>query len=134
MSRWVRFPTGAFCRSEKYTVFRGRSEREILLASTVLCQKEKLRGRNQPITTAKLATFLQSIEAQEVLLRQQLSDLAGRTAWNALQAYPEPFNPEDEALMGSINSALSTKAGGQPLESISESVSQNSDIQTYGDF
>ena len=64
------------CRSEKYAVFHGRSEREIMLTSTILRQKDKLHGRNQPVTTAKLAAFLQSIESQEVLLRQQLADLA----------------------------------------------------------
>jgi hypothetical protein len=124
----------ALCRSEKYAVFRGRSEREIMLASTVLRQKDKLHSRNQPITTTKLAAFLQSIEAQEVLLRQQLADLAGRTAWEALQAYPKAFNPRAETPMNSVAPALPTQSSVQPLEASSEIAPQNLDIQTYGDF
>jgi transposase InsO family protein len=128
LGRW------AFCRSEKYAVFHGRSEREIMLASTILSQKDKLHGRNQPITTAKLAAFLQSIEAQEVLLRQQLADLAGRTSWEALQTYPGPYNPKAETPANRRDFALPTSASVQPLETFSEASTQNLDIQTYGDF
>jgi hypothetical protein len=123
----------ALCRSEKYAVFHGRSEREIMLASSILRQKDKLHGRNQLITTAKLAAFLQSIEAQEVLLRQQLADLAGRAAWEALQAYPRPFNLKAETPINRIP-APPNQAGVQPVEVSSEGATQNLDIQTYGDF
>jgi putative transposase len=111
-----------FCRSEKYAVFHGRSEREIMLASSILRQKDKLHGRNQRISTAKLAAFLQSIEAQEVLLRQQLADLAGRSALGDLQAYK------------GVNSALPAQDGVQAEETLSEGAAQNLDIKTYGDF
>jgi hypothetical protein len=105
-----------------------------MLASTILRQKDKLHGRNQPITTAKLAVFLQSIEAQEVLLRQQLADLAGRTALEALQACPGSFNPHAEPPMNRVDPALPTQASVQPSETFSEGTPQNLDIQTYGDF
>ncbi|HEY0322536.1 MAG TPA: hypothetical protein VGC66_16390 [Pyrinomonadaceae bacterium] len=124
----------ALCRSEKYAVFHGRSEREIMLASTILRQKDKLHGRNQSITTAKLAAFLQSIEAQEVLLRQQLADLAGRTALEALQAYSGSFNPQVEPPTNRVDPALPIQASVQPSETFSEGAPQNLDIQTYGDF
>jgi hypothetical protein len=122
------------CRSEKYSVFHGRSEREIMLASTIMRQKDKLHGRNQPITTAKLAAFLQSIEAKEVLLRQQLADLAGRTAWEALQAYPDPYNSKAETPIEREVSALSTTTSVQPPETSSEASPQNLAVQTYGDL
>jgi putative transposase len=122
----------AFCRSEKYSIFHGRSEREIMLASTILCQKNKLHNQNQSITTAKLATFLQSIEAQEVLLRQQLADLAGRNAWEALQTYSG--NPRTEVSADGVHPALPAQDKVPPSEAISENTRQNLDLQTYGDF
>ncbi|MDT5268832.1 MAG: putative transposase [Acidobacteriota bacterium] len=70
--RWVE------ARSDYYASFRNRTEREIMLASEELRQRYKLHSKRSKITAKRLAEFLQSVEAEEVLLHQRLSDLAAR--------------------------------------------------------
>lgn len=66
--RWVT------CYSEHYAVFRGRSERELMLASAELRARRKQHGKQVSLGAARLARFLQSVEAEETLLRQRLAD------------------------------------------------------------
>ncbi len=68
--RWVR------CLSEHHARFAGRSEREIRLASAELRRRHQRHGRQLPITARKLADFLASLEAEEVLLEQRRRDAA----------------------------------------------------------
>lgn len=70
--RWVE------ARSDYYAAFRNRSEREVMLASEELRQRYRLHSKRSKLTAKKLAEFLQSVEAEEVLLHQRLSDLAAR--------------------------------------------------------
>lgn len=70
--RWVE------AYSEYNSVFRNRSEREMMLASEELRRRHKLHSSRSKITARKLAEFLQSVEAEEVLLHQRLADLAAR--------------------------------------------------------
>jgi hypothetical protein len=70
------FVKGAWltCHSEHYQAFRGRTEREVMLASSEL---RKRQSRGLAIFNAsakKLACFLTSVEAQEILLMQRLHD------------------------------------------------------------
>ncbi|HEX8144769.1 MAG TPA: TnsA endonuclease N-terminal domain-containing protein [Pyrinomonadaceae bacterium] len=62
------------CYSEKYAVFHGRSEREILIATAELRKRQLQHSRRFNITAAQVACFLESIEAEEVLLRQRATD------------------------------------------------------------
>jgi transposase InsO family protein len=68
----------AECHSEHYVVFHGRSEREVMLASQELRRTRQQHSQQLSITAAKLANFLQSVEAQEVLLQQRLTDAESR--------------------------------------------------------
>jgi putative transposase len=70
--RWVE------ARSDYYAAFHNRSEREMILASEELRQRYKLHSKRSKLTAKRLAEFLQSVEAEEVLLHQRLSDLATR--------------------------------------------------------
>jgi hypothetical protein len=67
--QWVR------CHSEHYAVLKGRSEREIMLATQELRRRYHNHSAAFPVTARHLAGFLQSVEAEEVLLSQRLSDL-----------------------------------------------------------
>jgi hypothetical protein len=82
------------CHSEHYTVFRGRSEKEIRLASQELRRIRQCHAEQFTVTAAKLAEFLGAVEAQEVLLKQRLIDAAQTAridpAASALSACPEP--------------------------------------------
>jgi hypothetical protein len=60
------------CISEHYACFRGRSEREIKLATSELRRRRQRPG--QSISSKKLTEFLNAAEAEETLLLQQRRD------------------------------------------------------------
>jgi putative transposase len=68
----------AECHSEHYVVFQGRSEKEIMLASEELRRMRQCHSEQLTITAIRLANFLESVEAQEVLLQQRLTDAESR--------------------------------------------------------
>jgi hypothetical protein len=74
------------CYSECYTVLHGRSEREVHLASEELRKRGENHSRKFVITARKLAEFLESVEVEEAILIQRLSDLEARS----LQGQPGP--------------------------------------------
>lgn len=67
-SRWVR------CVSEHYASLRGRSEREIELASLELRKRREGPCRQRPEAIRQLAAFLGSVEAAESLQLQRKRD------------------------------------------------------------
>jgi len=66
------------CHSEYYTVLRGRSEREIMLATQELHQRCHNHSAAFSVSARQLAEFLESVEAEEMLLSQRLSDLESK--------------------------------------------------------
>ena len=63
------------CHSEYYTVFHGRSEREMMLATEEIRERHRLHSARRLNVNAKmLAVFLESVEAQEALLVQRACD------------------------------------------------------------
>jgi putative transposase len=99
--RWVK------CISQYYSVFSGRSERELLLASLEIKQQAKLTQTNSTISAKRLADFLSNVTAHEALMLQRLRDLEGQNVLNTLgqrsssapqsqiqtQTEPEPPTP-----------------------------------------
>jgi hypothetical protein len=73
------------CISELYAVFAGRSEREIQLTTAELKKRKQLHGQRFSITARKLADFLTSLEAEEVLLEQRLRDFEAKEVLSAKQ-------------------------------------------------
>jgi transposase InsO family protein len=64
------------CHSEYYTVLRGRSEREIIMATEEIHKRHRLHSSQRlNINARMLAVFLGSVEAQEALLVQRTCDL-----------------------------------------------------------
>jgi transposase InsO family protein len=66
------------CHSEHYVIFHGRSEREIMLASQELRRTQQCHSQQFKVTATRLAEFLESVEAEETLLKQRLSDYESR--------------------------------------------------------
>ena len=66
------------CISEHYATFSGCTEREIRLATTELRKQNQRHGQQFTITARKLADFLNSLEAEELLLEQRLRDTEAR--------------------------------------------------------
>jgi putative transposase len=72
------------CHSEHYQVFQGRTEREIMLASSELRRRQSRGGSVFNASAKKLATFLTSMEAQEALLAQRLRDIETKKVLSAI--------------------------------------------------
>ncbi|CAM3544445.1 transposase [Brevibacillus invocatus] len=66
--------TWVYMNSEHYSVLVDRTEREIQQAMEELRRRMRLRGQEVKVTAAKLANFLKSAEAEEILLIQRLRD------------------------------------------------------------
>jgi transposase InsO family protein len=67
------------CHSEYYTIFQGHSERELMLATQELRKRHRQHARQRSVSARTIGDFLQSVEAQEVLLAQRLRDRQTRT-------------------------------------------------------
>jgi transposase InsO family protein len=71
---WVR------CYSQYHSIFQNRSEREIRFATEELRRRRKLHSQQFNVTAKKLAEFLESVEAEEMLLMQRLRDRESQDA------------------------------------------------------
>ena len=80
--RWVR------CHSEYYTILHGHSEKELMLASNELRKRQQCHSQSLVITAKRLAGFLQSVEADELVMAQRLRDQEAQTARNLLSVAP----------------------------------------------
>lgn len=76
----------AQCHSEYYLAFRGRSEKEIALASAELRRQQQCHSQGLEITAKKLAGFLASVESEEALLLQRQRDRESRDVRNRAPA------------------------------------------------
>jgi len=72
------------CHSEYYSVLRGRSEKEMLLATQELRARRRQPAQRFSVNAKQLSVFLQSAEAEEALLKQRLRDLATRRLLTAV--------------------------------------------------
>ena len=68
------------CYSEYHTIFQGRSEKEIRLASHELRRRNQISIERKGVTAKRLADFLQSVESEEALLEQRMRDREGQSA------------------------------------------------------
>jgi transposase InsO family protein len=66
--RWVQ------CVSEYYSSLRGKSERELMLATTELRRRAQQHAGQFTVTAKKLADFLAAVESEETLRTQRLQD------------------------------------------------------------
>lgn len=78
--RWVR------CHSEYFAVFHSHSEKELMIASNELRRRRQCHSQGLTITARKLAGFLQSVEADELLMAQRLRDQEAQAARNVPDA------------------------------------------------
>ena len=77
--RWV------LCRSEHYSRFEGRTEREMMLATEELRRHLRQHAHHTPVTARRLADFLVSVEAEQALLPQRLRDIEARVVLQGVQ-------------------------------------------------
>ena len=118
---WIR------CVSEHYSVFTGRSEREIALATAELRKRNQLHNQQFRVTARQLADFLVSLEGEEILLQQRLQDAEARAM----------FQSKQKTTTGSQTEETSDKEDRQSRESkdLSTPKSQTTKtLVTYEDF
>jgi transposase InsO family protein len=87
----------AQCHSEYYLAFRGRSEKEIALASAELRRQQQCHSQGLEITAKKLAAFLASVESEEALLLQRQRDRESCDVRNRAAVIPagDRYRPDD---------------------------------------
>jgi hypothetical protein len=95
------------CHSEYYSVLHGHSERELHLVSEELRKRRQNHSGQFGVTAKKLAEFLESVEIEEEILIQRLSDLEARS----LRVQPSPCTrAEVDSRLESPPSATETPA------------------------
>jgi hypothetical protein len=92
--RWVH------CYSEYYSVFRGRSEKELMIATKELRALKNSHSQQFNVSAKKLADFLESVEAEEALLMQRLRDAEGRKVLNKISNGSQIVEPEEVGSVG----------------------------------
>lgn len=83
------------------------------------------------ITATKLAHFLESVEAQEVILRQHLADTATRNVLDMINAVTQPRIAEIMNPPLSLESSEAVQQTPHPTLDISTTVAQ---LEVYGEF
>jgi putative transposase len=100
--RWVR------CYSEYYAVFHDRSEKELMIATKELRALKNSHSRQFTITAKKLADFLESVEAEEVMLMQRLRDVEGRKVFEKINSSSPAADAEDFPVVRSAQGSVVT--------------------------
>ncbi len=121
------------CHSEYYSVFRGRSEREVMLATAELRRRSTRHSQQFPITAARLAHFLESVESEEVLLRQRTADREARNVLKLINN--EPIKPELNQASPAITAAAISADSVEPQQVRSLGETRTSEkLEVYGEF
>ncbi len=84
--QWVK------CISEYYAIFKGRSEKEIWLATAELQKRNSNHDKQLTVRAKKLAEFLSTTEAEEVLLTQRLRDAQGKEVFQVIDEVRQKEN------------------------------------------
>ncbi|HEV8366305.1 MAG TPA: DDE-type integrase/transposase/recombinase [Pyrinomonadaceae bacterium] len=87
--RWVR------CYSEYYSVFHGRSEKELMIATKELRALKASHSQQFSVSAKRLADFLESVEAEEVMLMQRLRDTEGRKVFEKINGASVTANAKE---------------------------------------
>jgi putative transposase len=110
------------CRSQHFGAFRGRSEKEVMIASREILKRRQEHSRRGGITARRLADFLTSIESEEVLLQQRLRDRESAAVRNG-SAPARPVEDQNSIQQDHIRGAV------DPIE-----LSAAADLELYGEF
>ncbi len=93
------------CESEYNLLFRGRSEKEIQIASAELKGRQQNYNQNYKIRAKQLGQFLASTEASEILLEQRLRDEQVKEVFRVIEGglpnlkpYSQPQTVETEII------------------------------------
>ncbi|BAZ33592.1 integrase, catalytic region (plasmid) [Cylindrospermum sp. NIES-4074] len=108
--RWVK------CISQYYSIFQGRSEKELSLASLEIRQHSKLTSSSTSVSTKRLADFLSNVQTHEALLLQRLRDLEG------LQVREVAAKEEEMPVAQLVTAKVQTQGSSEQMPQLSNSV------------
>jgi putative transposase len=114
------------CISEHYSAFKGRSEHELQIATEELRRRNAHHSRQFTITAAKLAQFISSVEAQEVLFAQRRRDYEARAVFTLMEG--SQASGCEHAEVGYATDEI------KPSASASFAETSNADDDIYEDF
>jgi putative transposase len=121
--KWVQ------CYSEHYATFRNRTERELMLATKEMRRRRQCHTGQLNITATKLAEFLESVEAEEALLRQRATDREARGIWAQINGGTE-IRPAESDNDSRPESAVTDAPDPRPTPEPSVTI----DLESYGEF
>ena len=124
--QWVR------CISQNYSIFHGRSEREIQLATQELRQQYKQHSQRFTITAKALASFLEETQTVESILLQRLKDIEAKEILSTISETSQ----QDATNTSPSQTVTQTRAERQPSTEVSNSQppSQPEKIEPYKEF
>jgi transposase InsO family protein len=111
------------CHSEYYAILQGHSERELMLATQELRKRQRQHARQRSLSAKTIGDFLQSVEAQEILLTQQLRDRQARATRRESEQVQPPATSQIP-LRPFLVAAPSQSAAVEPTE----------EYETYGEL
>jgi putative transposase len=121
------------CLSEHWSAFRGRSERELMLATEEMRRRHTLHSRRFNVTAMKLAHFLESVEAEEVLLQQRLADRATRNVLALVDGRPQHLSELETIKRVAPMAGKADNKTSSHSPSLNDS-SSDTKLEVYGEF
>ncbi|MEH2382572.1 MAG: DDE-type integrase/transposase/recombinase [Nostoc sp.] len=104
------------CISEYYSLFRGRSEKEIQIATTQLKKQKQNHASSYRIRAKQLGEFLASLEVEEILLEQRLRDKQAQEVFQVIEGelpllspYNQTPNVDEEKEQDKLNSSTESQ-------------------------
>jgi transposase InsO family protein len=126
-NRWVR------CISELYTRFQGRSQKELMLATTELRKRIQGHSKQFQVTANKLANFLAAVETQEILLSQRLQDNEAKKVIALMEGKTDKKDKEQNPKVESKSSEPRKKSKLSSPNINTEEVNIN-ELEVYEDY
>jgi putative transposase len=122
------------CHSEHYHIFRGRTEREMMLASSELRKRQSRSVGISKASAKQLAMFIASLESQEALLGQRLRDIETKKVLSALDGDRLlPFN-SGFSTAGGVDSLPTDSEDSSSTIGADQATSSLDDPEVYSDY
>ena len=120
------------CISDYRHDFKGRSEREIQLATAELRKRNQRHRQQFNVTQKQLALFLRSVEAEEILLMQKLRDSEAKCVIATINGVP--LQKEDGNHSASSTQVSNGKRPASVLETSTEAQKETRNLKIYEDY
>jgi putative transposase len=121
------------CHSEHFQAFRGRTEREVMLASSEVRKRQSRGAAVFNASAKKLAVFLTSVEAKETLLMQRLRDSEAKKVLYAIDGKKSLVHDPPSPTAGHADSSPTRTDESSPTVD-QHQPSQLDEPETYSDY